>query len=345
MDKHGADTAKAASRHPSVLYVGKFDITSIMDACHQGTGPAQHIHAVSELENHGYRIQVLDTNCFDLSSGTDFALRVMRAARDCDVVLAHNVYNIRVLSLMRALKFINTPLAAFVHSVGNSLADRALLKGLDKLFILTESGKRDLIQRGVPPGKIDYFSYGADASFYRPKETVKSHVLSVGVCGRDFDTLITAANDTPDDYVFVGHLSDAQKRMAGPNITLYADKSYSLPFAELLELYNQAHLVVITHHGTPHPFGVNALLEAMAMGKAVILTKGTGIDIDPGLAGFGITVPSHDPQALQEALQKLLADKERLAAMGLKARRLVDEKYNTVQMGQTLYRGLKELLN
>jgi hypothetical protein len=71
MDMQGAGIEEAASQHPSVLYVGKLDIMSIMDACRQGTGTAHHMHAASELGNHGCRIQVLDTNCFDLSSSTD----------------------------------------------------------------------------------------------------------------------------------------------------------------------------------------------------------------------------------------------------------------------------------
>jgi len=345
MSGQGEDLVTAATDNPSILYVGKFDITSILDACHKGLNPAQHIHAVSELQNYGYRLKVIDTNFFSQSSKFDFSLKVFRTAKNCDLILAHNIYDVRPLSIMRSLKILDIPLTAFVHSISKSVADHIILKGFDKLFVLSESGKSDLIECGVPPNNIVYFPYGADASFYKPRKAVNTHILSVGVCGRDFDTLISAAEQVQANFVLVGQLTDKQKKMAGPNVMLYADRNYGLPFDDLLNLYNQAHLVVITHHGTPHPFGINALLEAMAMGKAVILTEGTGIDIDPATFGFGLKVPPHDPMALKKAIQTLLSDKDLLDKMGSKARELVEQKFNTRNMGQTLYCGIKDALN
>jgi len=327
----------------SVLYVGKFDIASLLTANRNGSGPAQHIHAVSELENLGCRLSILDINGYNTSSRTDFAWQVARAAQNHDVVLAHNMYDIRWLALMRSLKLIPTPLTAFVHSLNKSPIDRLTVQGFDKLFALSEIYRRGLLDCGVPPEKIVYFPYGADTSFYRPKQEAGRHILSVGVCGRDFDTLISAADGMAEQFVLVGQLSEGQKARTGGNVTLHADKTYGLPFDQLLDLYAQAHLVAITHYGSPHPFGLNALVEAMAMGKAVVLTKGPGIDIDPGALGFGVTVPPGDAIALQVALQKLLGNPDQLQEMGKRARELVEQTYNTKNMGSILCRGIKDI--
>ncbi len=64
----------------------------------------------------------------------------------------------------------------------------------------------------------------------------------------------------------------------------------------------------------------NAVMEAMAAGKAVVATDvgGTGELLRDGR---GVLVPPHDPQALAQAIARVLGDPEFAAALGSKARR------------------------
>lgn len=113
---------------------------------------------------------------------------------------------------------------------------------------------------------------------------------------------------------------------------------------DLLALYNRALFVVITRHATTHPYGLNALFEAMAMGKAVIVTNGPDIDLDPEELGFGIRVPPHDPFALKEAIHYMLNNREEVYRMGVQARKLIESHYNTTNMGNALYGAISPLL-
>jgi len=71
------------------------------------------------------------------------------------------------------------------------------------------------------------------------------------------------------------------------------------------------------------------LLEAMAMGRAVIATAVPGCReaVDPGVTG--LLVPPRDSAALGEAMATLAADPARVAAMGAAGRRRVLERFES----------------
>jgi glycosyltransferase involved in cell wall biosynthesis len=71
------------------------------------------------------------------------------------------------------------------------------------------------------------------------------------------------------------------------------------------------------------------LLEAMAMGRAVIATAVPGCReaVDPGVTG--LLVPPREPAALGEAMATLAADPARVAAMGAAGRRRVLERFES----------------
>lgn len=318
------------------MYVGKFDITAIDTACRQGQSPSQHIHAVPELRKYGYGLMFADTHSCHLASKRDFQMQVLRIARDADVVLAHSLGEVKTLALLRRLRLLRKPLIAFVHSFNPSFAGCHVARGVDGLLALTEVGVSTLADCGIPRRLVSYIPFGADTGFYHPSQVPGEHILSVGVSGRDYDTLLRSAATVEASFAIAGNLTGSQRETATRNVKVLSNSVYDLAFDQLLDQYNRSLFVVITHHGTSHPFGVNALVEAMAMAKAVILTDGPGIDIDPVRLGFGVKIPPHDPVALTAAIRKFLSEPENVREMGWRARKLVDTEYNTEKMGERL---------
>jgi glycosyltransferase involved in cell wall biosynthesis len=87
----------------------------------------------------------------------------------------------------------------------------------------------------------------------------------------------------------------------------------------------------------------NAILEAMAMERAVVATDvgGTGEVVRHGASG--LLVPPKDPEALAGAIRALLADPGRARAMGVLGRRIVEEGFSATAMVrrmEQLYTGL-----
>jgi glycosyltransferase involved in cell wall biosynthesis len=69
----------------------------------------------------------------------------------------------------------------------------------------------------------------------------------------------------------------------------------------------------------------NVLLEAMAHGKAVVTTPVGGIPTVVEDGKTGLLVPTDDPVALREALERLLADADLRRRLGEAARQRVIE--------------------
>ena len=332
------DEATQATRALRVLYMGRFQIARIDASCQAGENPSQHLHAVPELRHHHCELSFLgpERSVFRLNLA---AWRTL-ANNKADIVIAHSLREVRLLALLRRLGLLRKPLVAFVHSFSPSRLNAFIAAGADRLLALNATAAANLRGCGIPAERIMDFPFGADTAFYRPTECAPLHMLSVGVSGRDFDTLLEAASQVDANLVVVGSLSPEQRAKAPANVEIMSEGSYDLPFSKLLALYDSAHFVVVTHHGTNHPFGVNALVEAMAMAKAVILTDGKGIDIDPAALDFGLKVPAHDVAALAAAMRKLLAERESTIQMGKNARRWVESDFNTRAMADRIYNAL-----
>ena len=321
-----------------VLYIGGFQIARIDASYQAGENPSQHLHAVPELRRYHCELSFLGPGRSAL--GLNLAAWRALASNKADIAVAHSLREVRLLALLRRLRLLKKPLVAFVHSFSPSKLNAVIAAGADRLLALNTTAAANLRHCGVPAERILDFSFGADAKFYRPTERTTLHMLSVGVSGRDFDTLLDAARRVDAKLIVVGSLSEEQRARAPANVEMMSEGSYDLPFSRLLELYDSAHFVVVTHHGTNHPFGVNALVEAMAMAKAVVLTDGKGIDIDPVALDFGLKVPSHDVDALVAAMRKLLSEKESTRQMGRNARRWVESDFNTGAMADRIYKAL-----
>lgn len=93
----------------------------------------------------------------------------------------------------------------------------------------------------------------------------------------------------------------------------------------LLELYRQADMMVLPTYGDATPW---VLLEAMACGTPVVSTPVGAIPemLEAGRAG--VLVPHGDRRALAQALDGLIANPDRRAQLGQRARQRCEEHYD-----------------
>jgi glycosyltransferase involved in cell wall biosynthesis len=97
--------------------------------------------------------------------------------------------------------------------------------------------------------------------------------------------------------------------------------------ADLLSTFDACVLCSYTVETFPMAF-----LEAMALERPIVGTRVGGLPemIDEGRNGF--LVPPRDPEALAEALYRVVADREVARAMGRESRRLVRERFSVERM-------------
>jgi glycosyltransferase involved in cell wall biosynthesis len=86
-----------------------------------------------------------------------------------------------------------------------------------------------------------------------------------------------------------------------------------------------AHVCVLPSYGEGMP---RSVLEAMAMGRAVITTDVPGCRETVEEGRNGMLVPPRDPRALAAAMRLMVADPARVAQMGLESRAMAEERFD-----------------
>src|SRR3990170_2665562 len=189
----------------------------------------------------------------------------------------------------------------------------------------------------VSTNKIVSAHYGIDAEFFGPETSQnEGFILCVGDAFRDDATLIRATEGMPVKVVRVSDNLKAVKNFRKLLDALSDSSSRKAQFIslcgindfQLKKLYAKSALIIVCIRSkTNQPAGLTALLEGMAMGKPVIVTKSlaskdyvidgkTGIIIEPG-----------NSAQLQNVISKLLDDPLNCRRLGLAARKSVEENF------------------
>jgi len=178
--------------------------------------------------------------------------------------------------------------------------------------------------------------FGIDENFWRPAAGADTgdggFVVSVGSDRlRDYPTLVAAIGETP--LKLVTRL-DLPPEAARPTI----EKVSKLSWPELRSLYQQSRFVVTPVKDQPRDSGHSATLQAMACGKAVILSDTAGM-WDRENMKHGETcwlVEPGNKAAMRDAIAHLWSHPEEAARIGANARRLLVEKYTSAGFGTHL---------
>ncbi|MEN6329381.1 MAG: glycosyltransferase family 4 protein [Methanobacteriaceae archaeon] len=100
-----------------------------------------------------------------------------------------------------------------------------------------------------------------------------------------------------------------------------------IPHEQIAEYYSRANVFVLPSISSlQEGFGIVAL-EALACQTPVITTKIVGVAEDLEKVKAGMVVPSKDPSKLASAIIEILDDGQLQKGMGIRGRKLVEEKY------------------
>lgn len=237
------------------------------------------------------------------------------------------------------------PHIAFISQFSKPNVDwpmRLLGRQLHAGFV-SSSVQRDYGLRAgyISPDRLFLVRFPVDSHFYRPQPGAEDLICAVGAEMRDYATLFAALDGTSvpchvaADLVRIPGrfriIKDRRVRVEefkvrpNPLITVGRKK-----LTELRELYARSRFVVIPLLPSQSDNGVTVILEAMAMGKAVICsaTKGQVDVIEHGVNG--LLVPVGDPDALRAAIISLWNDPARAREMGARGRSHI-ERYHAIE--------------
>ena len=270
----------------------------------------------------------------------------LRAGRDAALAMYGYLHRGRYDALFSNSESISIPLAAMLTTVRRRPAHvlighrmsarkkkpffRLLHRQMDGI-LLYAAAQREFSEQelGIPPEKLHLISFHADTRFFHPMPEipVEARISSAGLELRDYPTLIEAVRGLDIEVRLAAaspwskRRNETEHRELPPNVSA---KGYN--YRDLRDLYASSRFVVVALYETDFQAGVTTILEAMAMGKAVIAsrTKGQREVIQDGVNG--IYVPPGDVAAMRRAIVDLLADPARAGALGANARRTVESR-------------------
>lgn len=105
----------------------------------------------------------------------------------------------------------------------------------------------------------------------------------------------------------------------------------SIPHDELLRMYGAASVVLIATRRNTHVSGMTVALEAQSVGRPVVMTATDGAE-DYLMGESGATVGPGDVRGLAARVLALLADPDRSADLGRRARQYTEKRHTTALM-------------
>jgi len=325
--KTDIDAEVAANRHPTMDY---------------------HALAAALRVRHGAAVEILDYNAVDRETAP--AIQLARKCGGRDAALAALAFSRRKNydAIFSNGENVGVPLALMMagwpQGVGHVTIGHRLSTGkkqiffqflkaqrrLDKIFVYAQSQYDWGLDRlRIAPEKLALIPFHADDHFYHPLSTPvnPNQICSAGLEWRDYPTLIEAVVSMPDLSVKLAAASPWSKhedqtagRALPPNVDA---RRYD--YDALRSLYAESSFVVVPLRETDFQAGVTTILEAMAMGRAVIATRTTGQTDVITDGETGLTVAPGDVAGWQQAITRLRQDHLLRERLGRNARRWVEE--------------------
>ena len=248
-----------------------------------------------------------------------------------DVIVCTHFLPVEVLARRKGRARLAQPL----YCVVTDYAAHAfwVYRDVDRYFVATEETQQQLIERGVPAGVIQINGIPVDPQISTPKTTAATRAAHGFALDRSLITIFGGGLEPARVRTIVEGL--LQQGLDG-TLVVVAGRNRAL-LAELSDLES-------TPQTELHKLGFIDYVDDLVVASDVVVTKAGGLTVSevlararpmiiidpiPGqeesnadyLAGVGAAISIRLPQHVPFAITQLLADPQRLAAMGESARR------------------------
>lgn len=255
--------------------------------------------------HHSRGVDCIFSNSESISMPLALMFRMFAKKRPGHVVICHRLSTGKKKLFFKALK---------VH------------KEMDRLFVYADIQRKHGIDvLDIPSEKLTHIHFHADTDFYRPnasRNVVPNQISAAGLEWRDYPTLLGAAQrlDALDFRLAAAspwskHTNETDRAALPANVTA---RRYE--YGELRELYGSSAVVACPLYETDFQAGITSILEAMAMGCAVVATRTSGQTdvIEDGVTG--LYVDPGDVDGWSRALEQLTRDPALRESLGVNAR-------------------------
>ena len=271
-----------------------------------------------------------------MSREARFAAAAYASSWSCEnIYLGEEFPGIQYLALQAALRRPKR-IAMLVHNTASlrrrlPLASLRLGRFAQHYLCLSEHSKRELQHGyGIPASRITVVHSRVDTRFFTPDPSARiaTQVCSAGAVNRDYATLIEALRPLgvplkiAADTAWKHSTVEAEREPVPDFVEMRSWGTYE----KLRGLYASSAVVVVPLQ-KPMLSGITVALEAMAMGRPVILTHNAYIEDFVRDQENCLLVPANDPEALRQKIRQLLDHPAQAEKLGARARDWVLERF------------------
>lgn len=231
----------------------------------------------------------------------------------------------------------------FPRSLKSSLGaflQRILLRGGKNYELFLSEADRLDFQRwfGKRSGKSFVIPFGIDETFWFPlvsNEEPKSFILAMGNPERDYGCLLQAWQSIEESLKIVSNqpISTSHER-----VEVIQGNWCDSPLSDrsIRELFQHSKFVIVPLRNGASPSGTSTILQAMACGKALIVSQSRGLP--KGLIHLEncFLVPPGNPVALREGIEFLLRNPQECFRIGTNARRSIERSFSSSHLAKNL---------
>ena len=300
------------------------------------------IKFIEKFEKNIFRFYIIQT------------LKILPRLKNYDLVISHGAQSGIFLSFIRKLFKLKYP-PHIVFDIGsfNSAKETGKVlkfmqyasKSINALIYHTSTQRQyyDKFYPWLVKNSI-FIPFGTDIDYFNDFNHVNSQnkfILCVGYAKRDWDTLIKAFLSIDQDKVSL--------KIIGKNDLVIDDSRIILvpfiPIKNLIDEIKKSLFIVLPLKEYNYSYGQMTLLQSMALGKAVIVSKVSSmIDyVDDG--ENAIFYESGNLKQLRQGIKLLLGNYDLINTIGTNARNSVIQKYSEQEMSMKIYHFCKSIID
>lgn len=349
-----------------IYVLNNYSFERVWQEVRDGKKPNHHLYAVDALAENGYEIVLVPIDQkrkHFWSRITHFwkktklpipigdlyqQMYVWHRLKKGDIIYAPCQTQTQILSYLKRLGLLRNSLIVVAHHPPIRGRFKSLRQWLFKQELKGTTHYPALAQRIATrfnkwvANSSRVLHWGPDISFYQQfsngnatSETTTPLFLAAGRTGRDFKTLAGACAATNASAHLICLQETYNNQLlsfaSNPNIQITANaKENNLLYDELIPMMAAAQVICIPlyqSHG--YLAGLTSLTDALALGKAIIMTRNDFINIDLEKAGIGIWVEPGDVAGWQRAIEFFQQHPDECKAMGERALALARTKWNS----------------
>jgi len=348
-----ATSEESSEEFLRVLYLHPFPRREILRGWRIGTHPDTLLMGLNHMQKHRINPTLLDPDQnflhnflsqFEKISGLRMSQQLRAfSLKNYDAIVCRDMSTVLLLTLLKRTRVESRPIVLTGLVIHRSLPLKRIigetLNGLDAVIYQARCYREILVEMGVCESKLVFSPWSIDHRFYSPLNVKEGdYILSVGNTDRDYISLVKATKGLRLNLVIVTEVK-SYLRLAREGI-----KVCRMTPLQLREAYARCRFTVVPVVDSEVVPGSTAVLEAMAMGKAVIVSKIKGLSEFVKDGENGLMFPPHDHNKLREAILYLYEDPREAEKLGIKGRAVVEQHFNTEKQGALISHIIKKII-